>query len=164
MSWGDFWKSKEDKEFEEFLSSPKELYEKVKTTIAAKDAEIEDFKRKLEISKSNYKTLNKIYNELDEEHTDLQEKYEKASNKSEILEEQNEEVIEKLKTETTDKLEQEYKLKLMQKEAQLEKDFHHEVHEFLEGQQDRMEELVSSIFEKGIKTIKEILDETKKIS
>lgn len=161
MSWGDFWKTKDEKDELEFLTNPHEAYKKIQTKFQEMDGEIQ-------ANEITIKKMKDAHNEIviGRDHTilDLQqnvrhkeadlsraervglrnaEKYE--NKKTKLLNE-----YKTLEAELINKLEADYKTRWKQKEAALEKDYNHEVHEFIEKQQEKQNELLPLIIRETI--------------
>lgn len=145
MAWADFWKSEDEKQFEEFLTNPKEVYEKLQNTFKELNDKIEIISNKSEVRLKEIERLEKEVSEFYDE-LDLERSLTKGA-----LKDKEDSIIEfkanyqDLEIILTKRLEAEYKTKWLQKEAKLEKDYHHAVHEFIEEENEKTKELIPSI-------------------
>lgn len=161
MAWSDFWKNQDDKDYDEFLTNPRETFEQLQ----AKFKEMDDT---IKSQATRITTLNTEFESTLKDHEHKVKEYENTIRYTEQDRDRNhklyegssrkgEREVEKLRgeyivleSELKTKLEDEYKTKWARKEADLEKAYNHEVHTFVEEQQDKMNTLVPSIVREAI--------------
>jgi len=158
--WGDLF-GKKDKEFEEFLANPKDLYERIKMEVEALQTENKELKISVE-------DLEKSVEDLYEERDKLIEKNNKQiidierlegsavtyrrQYESDIVEAKNKmaEDYQKIEKELREKNVIDYKTAIAKKSAELEKQYHHEVHTFIETQNDKFLETIPNVVRETI--------------
>lgn len=155
MGWNDFWKTKDERDFEEFLTNPKEVYQKLQATfqelnasIALKDARIKELEDEAE---QNSKDFDELYDHRDKLQAELKDIKEQLENVSEAAALTLDEDLKKEKA----LLKKEFDMKVSQKNAELEKAYHHEVHTFLEKQAENNADTIALVIKEVFKGIKQ---------
>jgi HPt (histidine-containing phosphotransfer) domain-containing protein len=161
MSWNDFWKKQDEKDYEEFLMNPKETFEQLQTKFKEMDGTIQS--QAIDITTTRTELVETIathahqvkdyentirYTEQDRDRN--HRLYNGAKNLGQTKIEQLKVEYIELENDLRIKLEDEYKTKWARKEADLEKAYNHEVHIFVEEQQDKMNALVPAIVREAI--------------
>jgi len=124
--------NKREDDFTEFLTNPKEIYEKTKKRI-----------EELEKSESDLKKENKMLEEELEEERDEAENKDKRIEKLEEDKSMLREILEK-------EMEEKLRIRTIEKKALLEKDFHHQLHTYIEEQNKEYRELIPLIIRETI--------------
>lgn len=149
-TWTNFWKTKDEKDYEEFLTNPKDAYEKLSTKFQEMD---DDIQAKAEIIKGHEETV-RILNQQKEDISitlsRMVDERDIARSAADVEKRNLAEQYRIMKNELEVKLEQDYKLKYKLKEVELEKAYNHEVHVMVEEQQDKTNVLIGEIVREAI--------------
>lgn len=169
--WADLFGKKDD-DFNEFLVDPKILYNKIKEEVETLKAKCKSLTDTLDAERSDWadreEELQREKDELYEERDKLLERKDKLLSQNRNLleaernfkmkydvkiDETRRELIkeyEELSTKAREEYKAMYRCDVAKKEAQLERDYHHEVHLFIEKQNDKFLEVVPSLVRETI--------------
>lgn len=155
MSWTDIFKSEQEKEFEEFLTNPKDIYAKFKEKFGLMEEEIASQKEEI---KEYEKAQDEFYEEQNGYQLEIKEFKDEVSKlriatdlKLEELEERASEEKSKWNEESTRRVE----LEIETKKAKLEVQYNHEVHIFVERQQDMQNDMIATIIRETLAGLNE---------
>lgn len=161
MSWSTFFKSKEDEQYDEFLMNPKEVYARLEEKFIGLEGTIENLRKENKDLKEEVKDSKDVLNREEEEFYQEQAKYldkiDTLNLKVEDLGMQTEIEKERLvmkfledKKEMIAMFKTKYDMSIAMKEAELEKDYHHEMHIVIEEQYEKYKEMIPRIIRETI--------------
>jgi len=161
MSWANFFKSKEDEEYDQFLMNPQEVYQKLKEEFELKDkvndslvnANTELQEKVKELDENLTKEIESFY----KEQAMYLDKIDKLKIKTEDLELtvaiEKELLFDKFRSDKRDMIamyQDKYEMSVAKRKAELEKDYYHEIHMVIEAQYEKHKEMIPSIIRETI--------------